>query len=331
MRVSKFLRAVLLCGTAVAVPAHAKQPPGPRILKIDVRVEGSEGWQTKVSSEKGTISERFFLATVLEPSDSLDAMNPLDPDSMRKAQDSSARHIANMQKIQERNRALAPTAPPNAAMQQQVNQAIMQAYAKCKGDEACIKAAVMQSNPGLMSPPPGATMRPGVPDVSGPQEEEKAVYRQWFGLEGCPGKFRATRNDISQGSVSDVGASKPWNHEIKFDIAQSKPSLCLSYPMSVVNEEAGTLFLPGFLFPEAAAMQKNAGSVSATVPGEIGAWVGKALNGAPIAGTKSETINLTRPIVVLPLANASYKGSVKITLTWSLTEAHKAGTALPDK
>ncbi|WP_262028489.1 hypothetical protein [Microvirga sp. Mcv34] len=329
MQVSKFLLAVLLCGTALAVPVQAKQPPGKRILKIDVRVEGTEGWQTKVSSEKGTISEHFYLATVLEPSDSLDAMNPLDPDSMRKAQETSARQIANVQKIQERNRALAPAAPPNPAMQQQVNQAIMQAYARCKGDEACIKAAVMQSNPGLMTPPPGATMRPGIPDTATTQED-KAVYRQWFGLEGCPGKFRATRNDIGRGSVSDVGASKPWNHEVRFDIAQDKPSLCLSYPMSVVDEEAGRLFLPGFLFPEAAALQANAGNVKATVPGEIAAWVSRTLKGAPLSGTKAETISLQQPIVVLPLANAAYSGKAKVTVTWSLTETYKAGTALPD-
>lgn len=313
------------------MPAQAKQPPGPRILKIDLRVEGSESWQTKVSSEKGTIAERFFLATVLEPSDSLDAMNPLDPDSMRKAQDTSARQIADMQKIQERNKALAPAAAPNAAMQQQVNQAIMQAYAKCKGDEACIKAAVMQANPGLMTPPPGATMRPGVPDASMASQEEKEIYRQWFGLEGCPGKFRATRNDVSQGSVSDVGASKPWNHEARFDIAQAKPSLCLSYPMSVVNEDANTLFLPGFLFPEIPAVQKNIGNVTTAVPEEIAAWAAKTLKGAPLSGTKSETINLTRPILVLPLGNASYKGSVKVTMTWSLTDGYKAGAALPDQ
>ncbi|EIM25177.1 hypothetical protein [Microvirga lotononidis] len=331
MRGSIFVRAVLLCGTALAVPAQAKQLPGPRILKIDLRVEGSEGWQTKVSSEKGTISERFFLATVLEPSDSLDAMNPLDPDSIRKAQETSARQIANVQKIQDRNRALAPAAAPNAAMQQQVNQAIMQSYARCKGDEACIKAAVMQSNPGLMTPPPGATMKPGIPDTSTASPEERAVYRQWFGVEGCPGKFRATRNDVSQGSVADVGASKPWNHEARFDIAQAKSSLCLSYPMSVVNEEAGTLFLPGFLFPEIPAVQKSMGAVTTAVPGEIAAWAAKTLKGAPLSGTNSETINLTRPILVLPLANASYKGSVKVTMTWSLTEGYKAGAALPDQ
>jgi len=331
MKVSNIVRAAVLCGIALAVPVEAKEPPGPRILKIDLRVEGSEGWQTKVSSEKGTLSERFFLATVLEPSDSLDAMNPLDPDSMRKAQDNSARQVANMQTIQERNRALAPAAPPNTAMQQQVNQAIMQAYARCKGDEACIKAAVMQANPGLMAPPPGAAMRPGVPDVSESQEDEKAVYRQWFGLEGCPGKFRATRNDVSQGSVADVGASKPWNHEARFDIAQAKPSLCLSYPMSVVDEEANTLFLPGFLFPEIPAVQKNIGHVTTAVPQEIALWATKTLKGAPLSGTKTETIHLTRPILVLPLANAAYKGTVKVTMTWSLTEGYKAGAALPDQ
>lgn len=331
MQVSKFVQAVLLCGSVLIVPAHAQQAPGPRILKIDVRVEGTEGWKTKVSYENGTISEHFYLATVLEPSDSLDAMNPLDPASVRKSQETSARQIANMQKIQERNKALAPTAPPNAAMQQQVNQAIMQAYAKCKGDENCIKAAVMQSNPGLMTPPPGATMRPGVPDAAESQEEEKAVYRQWFGLEGCAGRFKATRNDISKGLVADVGASKPWNHEVKFDFAQAKPSLCLSYPMSVVNEEAGTLFLPAFSFPEAAAMQANAEKVKATVPGEIASWVSKTLNGAPISGTKTETLNLQNPIVVLPLGNASYSGTVKVTLTWSLTEGYKVGAAIPDK
>jgi hypothetical protein len=258
-------------------------------------------------------------------------MNPLDPVSIRKSQETSARQIANMQKVQERNRALAPSAAPNAAMQQQVNQAIMQAYAKCKGDENCIKAAVMQSNPGLMTPPPGATTKPGVPKASEAQEEEKAVYRQWFGLEGCPGKFRATRNDISQGSVSDVGASKPWNHEAKFDIAQAKPSLCLSYPMSVVNEEAGTLFLPGFLFPEIPAVQKTIGNITTAVPGEIASWAAQTLKGAPLSGTKAETINLTRPILVLPLGNASYKGSVKVTMTWSFTEGYKAGAALPDQ
>ncbi|PVE26006.1 hypothetical protein DC522_01860 [Microvirga sp. KLBC 81] len=331
MQISKYLQAVFLCGGTLIVPAQAQQAPGPRVLKIDVRIEGSEGWQTAVSYEKALISEHFFLATVLEPSESLGGMNPLDPDSIRKAQENSARQIANAQKIQERNKALAHAVPPSAAMQQQVNQAIMQAYAKCKGDENCIKAAVMRSNPGLMPPPPGATMNPGIPDVSAAsQDEEKAIYRQWFGLEGCPGKFRAMRNDISKGAVADVGGARPWNHEIKLDVAQDKPSLCLSYPMSVVDEEAGKLFLPGFTFPDVPATQKNIGSRSATVPGEIATWVSKTLNGAPLSGTKSETISLQRPILVLPLGNFSYGGSVKITITWSFTESYKPGTALPD-
>ena len=329
---SKFFLAAGLCGAILIVPAQAQQAPGPRILKIDVRVDGSEGWQSTGSYEKATISEHFFLATVLEPSPNLDAMNPLDPDSIRKAQENSARRIADVQRIQERNKAQALAVPPNAALQQQVNQAIMQAYARCKGDENCIKAAVMQSHPGLLTPPPGAAMTPGMPDASATQgEEEKAIYRQWFGLEGCPGKFKATRNDISKGAVADVGGPRPWNHEVKVDVAQAKPSLCLSYPMVIVNEEAGALSLPGFTFPDVPATQKNAGNSSATVPGQIATWVSKTLNGAPLSGTKSETISLSRSIVVLPLANSSYGGSVKITVTWSFTETDKPGTALPDK
>lgn len=328
MLISKYLQAVFLCGAALIMPARALPAPGPRILKIDVRVEGSEGWQTTVSSEKGTISEHFFLATVLEPSNSLSGMNPLDPDSIRKSQEASAKQIANMQKIQERNKALAPAVPPNAALQQQLNQAIMQANARCKGDETCIKAAVMQSSPGLMTPPPGAVMKPDIPDASAAsQNEEKAIYRQWFGLEGCPGKFRATRNDVGKGSVSDVGASRPWNHEVRFDIAQAKPSLCLTYPMLVVNEEAGRFFLPGFTFPDVSTTQNS----RATVPGEIATWVSRILNGAALSGTKAETISLQRPIVVLPLGNSSYSGSVKITVTWNFTESHKPSADLPDE
>ncbi|MDG2570823.1 hypothetical protein P7L87_25055, partial [Vibrio parahaemolyticus] len=71
--------------------------------------------------------------------------------------------------------------------------------------------------------------------------------------------------------------------------------------------------------------------VKATVPGDIAAWVAKTLNGAPLSGTKTETITLQRPVVVLPLANASYSGTAKVTVTWSLTEAYKAGAALPDR
>lgn len=331
MLISRCAQALLLCGATLIVPAHAQQALGPRILKIEIRVEGSEGWQTKVSSEKGTISEHFFLATVLETSGDLSPLNPLDPDSVRRSQENSARQIANVQQIQERNKAFASTTPPNAAMHQQMNQAIMQAYARCKGDEACIKAAVMQSHPGLMTPPPGATMSPGMPDASdASQGEEKAVYRQWYGLEGCPGRFRAMRNDIGKGAVSDVGGSRPWNHEIKFDIAQFKPSLCLSYPMVVVDEKAGKLFMPGFVFPDIPTPQKNDGNARATVPGEIATWASKTLNGASLSGTKTETINLARPIIVLPLGNASYSGSVTITTSWNFTRDYKAGATLPD-
>lgn len=335
MQASKYLQAALLCGASLIVPAQAQQNPGPRILKIDVRVEGSEGWQHAGSYEKATISEHFFLVTTLQSGEGLDVMNVLDPDSVQKEQDKSLRQVAEGKKIEARNKALAATNKPNPAMEQQVNQAIMQAYTKCKGDENCIKAAVMQSNPGLLTPPPGATMTPGAQNLPAAQEEEgKAIYRQWFGYEGCPGKFKAMRNDTSTGAIADVGGARPRTREIKFDVAQAKPSLCISYPRAVVNEEAGKLFLQEFAFPSVPAKQNVTGAPSnqenaVTVPPEIVAWMSKTLKGVPVSGTKSETISLRKPIIVFPQEN-SYRGSVKITATWSFTEDYKPSMALPD-
>lgn len=312
---------------AVTTGQAQESTAGARILRIDVQIEGTEGWQSGGSHEKATLSQRYYFATVLRPAEDLDSVNLQDPESVRRTQERSLAMQADVARRQP------PHAGSGAAMQKQVNDAIAQAYARCKGDEKCIADAVMRANPGLMAPPPGAVPRAGAHEVRD-VPEEKPVYRQWFSFDGCPGVVRVLRNDTSRGSMTDVGGPRPLAREVKVDVDRTTRDTCLPYIMTVVDEKAGKVFLPAYAFPAVPTMVVGVGSggklrkAVPTVPPEIEQYLTRLFKGAPLSGTKSEMLTLRKPVLVSPLGQ-TYSGSVKVTVKWSFLEPYKAAAALP--
>ncbi|MBF9232851.1 hypothetical protein [Microvirga alba] len=317
------------CLAAFMLPQASHAGPAQRLLKIDVRVEGEESWKDGGSSEKGTISERFYFATILQASPDLNSMNLLDPESVKKTQAKSAQVQARVAQVQQRQKALGSAGMPSAAAQEQMNAAIMQAYQRCKGDESCIREAVMKAQPQLMAPAQGISVAPNSSmNTGGDEPDEKEIYQNWLSFDGCVGKTVAFRNDVSDGSISDVGGARPRHREIKINAGGVKSGLCNAYTMTIVDTETKKLYLESFAFPGVETKSVTTGSSvgnvpipqgTSTVPADVQAWLNKNVRGIPLSGSKTETITLRTPIIVSPWKN--YSGKARITMTWSFVDS----------
>ncbi len=294
-----------------------------RTLTIDVQVKGEEAWQENGSWEKGVINESFSVTTTLTSDGGMSAVNILDPKSTQAAQDRSNQQRERTAQIQQRQKSLeAAGGMPSAQAQQEMNATIMQAYQRCKGNENCIREAVMKSSPHLMTPPPGITMAPGAALGNVPEAQDaKEIYQQWLSADGCAGTFKAFREDISNGMITDVGGARPRKFEIRMNDGGEREGLCHSYAMTTVDTEKKLLFVESFALPQAQAKRTSTGTgvlgaqTTAAIPGDILAWVNKSLRGVPLSGTKSETITLKNPVVVSPWKN--YSGKATVTISWS--------------
>ncbi|MGO4707067.1 hypothetical protein AB4072_14965 [Microvirga sp. 2MCAF38] len=318
------LASALIAGLVLPSPADAT-PASQRLLKIEVRVEGQESWQDGPSNfDKAVFKQRYFIATVLEAAPDLSGVNIFDPNSVKKAQEKSAR--VQTRAAQQSN--TRPAGMPSAAQQQAMQAAIQQAYARCKGDETCIRDAVMKSAPQLMTPPPGATMASRAP-ASDEEGDEKEIYQHWQSFEACPGRIHLLREDSANGLLADVGGPRATKSNIRADERKAVKGLCVGYGMTVVDTEAKKLFLDSFSFSNiivanAPLLPERAG----TIPTDIIAWVNKNLRNVPLSGTKTETIALRTPVMIAQ--RPSYSGRAKITLTWSFEGSWNGSTEVPE-
>ncbi|MFD2264164.1 hypothetical protein ACFSM5_14780 [Lacibacterium aquatile] len=317
-----------------------------RILKVELTISGTESWKEGTNWEKGKIAQRYFFATVVKRHKELSTENPLDPNYATDAMAKANKAQAKIAQTQENLRKKGISTGPAPMSQQDLMAAAQKIMALCKGDQACQQREGMKLMPQMMG---GVQMPPtGAAPVQDDEEEveETAKFQSWFGYEGCPTKLRATVNDTAEGGLADVGGVVPTQKTVTADyvgLDAHRTLQCLGY-QSVVDVMSKTLYTRGFFFPIVRGKtefkeggRRITGSEDgelAALPGDVATWASGILQKAPLSGSQSGKVKLTDPVIVLPISNARYEGTVDVKLTWSFVEtlAAKADASkLPDK